>query len=148
MASIPGTKRQHRRQLFFFLCSLRISEEYDPLLVELRVSIAAFILLSTNATHMSTYMHDIACVTQMNQTRLSFAFGSAVQHYQISADTEETLKYQDCFYENFNWATVSNALVWSEMEPVKVRVHISLHIHIHARVLNLHQHIHVHVLYM
>ena len=71
-------------------------------------------------------------VAQMNQTRLSFAFGSAVQHYQISADTEETLKYQDCFYENFNWATISNALVWSEMEPVKVRVHITCSIHVHT----------------
>ena len=75
--------------------------------------------------HVDLHVHVRHClrVVQMNQTRLSFAFGSAVQHYQISADTEETLKYQDCFYENFNWATVSNALVWSEMEPVKVRVH-------------------------
>ena len=55
---------------------------------------------------------------QVVQKRHDFAFGSAVGATQI---VDPTLKgYQDCFYDNFEWAVLENALKWKQMEPHRV----------------------------
>ena len=57
--------------------------------------------------HVSLYRHD-------------FAFGSAVVAQRISSEDDEDKKYQDVYYENFEWAVFNNAMKWRQMEQVKV----------------------------
>lgn len=57
------------------------------------------------------------------QKRHDFAFGSAVGATQI---VDPTLKgYQDCFYDNFEWAVLENALKWKQMEPHRGTINYS-----------------------
>lgn len=53
-------------------------------------------------------------VTQKNS---EFAFGSAVGAEEIVDDEDPVLqKYQDFFYDHFEWTTLHNALKWKPME--------------------------------
>ena len=58
---------------------------------------------------------------QVIQNRHAFAFGSAVGASEM-VDTAETdlQKYQDFFYNNFEWAVIENALNWKLMESTQV----------------------------
>ena len=56
----------------------------------------------------------------MTQTSHDFPFGSAVKHSEISGTAADNVKYQDCYYENFNWAVLENALKWKQMERNQV----------------------------
>ena len=56
----------------------------------------------------------------MTQTSHDFPFGSAVKHSEISGTAGDNVKYQDCYYENFNWAVLENALKWIQMERNQV----------------------------
>ena len=61
---------------------------------------------------------------KVNQTSSAFGFGAAVRNWEMSSDAADDVKYQDCFYENFNWAVLTTALVWSYMEAEPVRVSV------------------------
>ena len=49
-----------------------------------------------------------------------FPFGSAVNAEMIAGKTEEDVKYQQTFYDNFNWAVLENSLNWRQMEKKQV----------------------------
>ena len=39
---------------------------------------------------------------------------------QIVDTDEDALKYQTCFYDNFEWSVLENALKWRKMEEERV----------------------------
>ena len=63
----------------------------------------------------------ILFLIQVLQNRHAFAFGSAVGATEIVDTTDPALqKYQDFFYNHFEWAVLENALKWRIMERTQV----------------------------
>ena len=60
----------------------------------------------------------ISC--QLDHFHHDFPFGTAVKALLIAGTTERDQKYQQTFYDNFNWAVLENSLKWRQMEPNKV----------------------------
>ena len=56
---------------------------------------------------------------KLNQTGHDFGFGMAVNSDLINDPSMQN--YQNFVYDNFNWATISNALKWRLMEWTQVR---------------------------
>lgn len=80
-----------------------------------------FTLLSTKKSGKDPVMCCFPCLFKVSQRRHKFAFGSAVGATQI-VDTEDPVlqKYQEFFYDNFEWAVIENALKWRLMEWTQV----------------------------
>lgn len=57
---------------------------------------------------------------QLKQTKMEFAFGSAVSATKIVASDPADQAYQQAFYHNFEWGVLENALKWDQMEHTKV----------------------------
>lgn len=60
------------------------------------------------------------CV-QLDQTKHAFPFGSAItapRLYKTNDPLNEA--YRDYFFDNFNWATLANAMKWRYMESNEV----------------------------
>ncbi|KAL4233155.1 hypothetical protein ACF0H5_007840 [Mactra antiquata] len=55
---------------------------------------------------------------QLQQTKMKFPLGSVMNADKI-VDTEDAsnLRYQQVFYENFEWGVLGNALKWKQMQP-------------------------------
>ena len=49
-----------------------------------------------------------------------FPWGTALKAALLNGDTERDEKYRDCFYENFEYAVLENALKWRQMEANRV----------------------------
>ena len=62
--------------------------------------------------------YKFASIFQVTQTKHEFPFGSLVDPTLIV--DPEYIKYQDFFYDNFEWATLGNGIKWKQMEPVQV----------------------------
>ena len=54
-----------------------------------------------------------------------FAFGSVVGAEEIVSTDPIYVKYQDWFYEHFEWGLTGNALKWKPMEGTQVRKYAS-----------------------
>ena len=50
-----------------------------------------------------------------------FAFGSVVGAEEIVSTDPTYVKYQEWFYDNFEWGLTGNALKWKPMERNQVR---------------------------
>ncbi|WAR31074.1 RSGI6-like protein, partial [Mya arenaria] len=61
--------------------------------------------------------YDIELVQQKHK----FGFGSAVGARQIVDPA--LARYQQVFYQNFEWAVLENALKWTQMERTQIRAH-------------------------
>lgn len=57
---------------------------------------------------------------QIQQTKQSFPFGSAISYNYIAGEDEVSRKYQEYFYGLFNWAVMTNAMKWRFTEAVEV----------------------------
>ena len=56
----------------------------------------------------------------MNLQKHKFAFGSAAKENQMIGTDEDSQKYRQCYFENFQWAVFENAHKWTQMERNRV----------------------------
>ncbi|ELU09096.1 hypothetical protein CAPTEDRAFT_156122 [Capitella teleta] len=61
-------------------------------------------------------------VVTVEQKSHSFPLGSCVAASKFTSDDVQGAAYREFFFENFNWATLENAMKWRFMEPVQGRV--------------------------
>ncbi|XP_046549759.1 endo-1,4-beta-xylanase 2-like [Haliotis rubra] len=61
---------------------------------------------------------------EVHQTSSEFGWGSAVDANDITDSQHK--KYQDYFYDNFEWAVLENALKWYSMEPSQGQDNVAL----------------------
>ena len=66
------------------------------------------------------YPLDLVFSFQYDLVRHDFPFGTCVKALLIVGDTESDQKYQQTFYDNFNFAVLENSLKWRQMEPNQV----------------------------
>jgi len=57
-------------------------------------------------------------IYQLVQTSLEFPFGTTVDAVEIVDPSFQ--RYQDVFYNNFNYAVFENKMKWRQMEPIQV----------------------------
>ena len=53
---------------------------------------------------------------QLDMFKHDFPWGTCVKADMISGEEESDIKYQETFYENFEYAVLENALKWRPME--------------------------------
>ena len=58
----------------------------------------------------------------MRQTKQAFPFGSTVAAHRMTDSGESNQKYQQFFYDMFNWGVIENAMKWQEMERNQVEI--------------------------
>ena len=62
---------------------------------------------------------------QLTLLKHAFPFGSAVRADLIAGADDDSVKYSQTFYDNFDWCVLENDLKWRQMEWNRVRQHTS-----------------------
>ena len=115
-----------RMYLYDFIascCSLSLNEDLDPTAVDLEVNpyctqvdLHAVQLLCKTAPH-------VCHCLQLTLLKHAFPFGSAVRADLIAGADDDSVKYSQTFYDNFDWSVLENDLKWRQMEWNRVRQH-------------------------
>ena len=84
-------------------------------------------IVALNASFIHSFVHSPFItlpphiVFQLDHFYHDFPFGSGIRALVFTPGNDESSeRYQEVFFDNFNWGTIANALKWKAMEKTKV----------------------------